>query len=396
MAALKRLSLLGSTGSIGTQTLDIVRANPRRYKIVALAAGRNLELLEKQAAEFKPQLVSVEEQRDALALQSRLAGRGLEKIKVVHGLEGLEAAASHKEADTVVNALVGAIGILPTLAAIKARKHVALANKETLVAAGQLVMDAVRKYRVHLTPIDSEHSALFQLVQGNHPRHIGKIIITCSGGPFRTWTKEQMEHATVEQALKHPTWAMGNWITIQSATLSNKGREVIEAMHLFGVKPEQVRVVVHPTSTIHGGVEFKDKSLVLQAGVPDMRVPIQYALSWPERHEAHAGVKSLDLVQQQKLEFEEPDLDRFPSLRMAYEAARIGGTLPAVYNAADEVAIRAFFEKKIRFPDIPRILERVLREHKLVEKPKLEDVLAADRWARERAHTVAHELRDRH
>jgi len=334
---MKYLSILGSTGSIGTQTLEIVRQFPNEFKIVGLTANKNSDLLLKQIKEFRPKAVSIMDRSKADDLLN------FSSCQVYSGLEGLNKIAALSEADTVVNSLVGSAGIEPTYNAIKAKKNIALANKEALVAAGSVIMDEVKKNNVKLMPIDSEHSAIFQCLNGENKNEIEKITLTCSGGPFKNLTKEQMEKVTVDDALKHPTWNMGNKITIDSSTLMNKGFEVIEAHWLYGIGYEKIKVVIHPQSIIHSLVEFHDKSVIAQMGLPDMKIPIQYALSYPKRFPNMQ--KSLNLAEIKNLEFKEPDLDMFPCLKYAYESGEKGGTLPAVMNAANEAAVHTLFLK---------------------------------------------------
>src|SRR3989338_10730272 len=346
---MKKLSILGSTGSIGTQTLDIVKNNPKEFKITGLTTNKNIELLKKQIIEFKPDAVAVMDKEKADELKKKV------DVNVYSGIEGIIKIAKLNNADSVVNSLVGSIGVLPTIEAIKSKKNIALANKETLVTAGSIVMDEIKKNGVKLMPIDSEHSAIFQCLNGEKIEDVGKITITASGGPFRTFSKEQMEKATVKDALKHPTWAMGNKITIDSATLMNKGFEVIETHWLYGIGYEKIEVVVHPQSIIHSLVEFKDTSVIAQLGFPNMKIPIQYALSHPKRF--FNSSKTLDLAKIKSLEFREPDFEIFPCLKYVYEAGKIGGTLPAVMNAANETAVNTFLDNQIKFLDIARLIK---------------------------------------
>ena len=376
---MKRLCVLGSTGSIGTQTLDVVSRFPERFRVVGLSAGGNVELIEKQAKQFTPKAICVSDEEKAKELRKKLPS-----VEVLHGEEGLCRLASSDECDTVVTAIVGAAGLKPTVAAIKAKKNVALANKETLVAGGSVVMPLVKKEGVSLMPIDSEHSAIFQCLHGENWKSIARIVITASGGSFRGWTLEQMGKATPEQALKHPNWAMGGKITIDSATLMNKGLEVIEAHWLYGVPYERIEAVIHPQSVIHSLVEFEDTSVMAQLGVPDMRLPIQYALSYPERL-PNPSLKRLDLTEVATLTFEKVDEERFPCFRIALDAGKAGGTVPAAMNAANEIAVFAFLQKKIGFMDIPRTVSKVVAAHRAVASPSLEEILAADGWARKEA-----------
>jgi len=338
---MKNISILGSTGSIGTQTLDIVKNNSDEFKIIGLTTNTNIELLKKQIIEFKPEVVAVMDNKKADELKQNV------DINVYSGIEGIIKIATLDGADTVVNSLVGSIGVKPTIEAIKNKKNIALANKETLVTAGSIVMEEVRKNNVNFMPIDSEHSAIFQCINGEQIKDINKITITASGGPFRNYSKEQLENVTVQDALKHPTWNMGNKITIDSATLMNKGFEVIETHWLYGIDYENIDVVIHPQSIVHSMVEFKDHSTLAQMSIPDMKMPIQYALSYPKRFSLKT--KKLNLTELKNLNFEKPNFDLFPCLKYAYEAGKIGGTLPAVLNAANEVAVYAFLDNKIKF-----------------------------------------------
>ena len=370
---MKTISILGSTGSIGVQTLDIVRRNPDEFKVIGLACHSNISLLREQILAFKPEIAAVFDEESAEELQ------GSVDLEIVCGMDGLKRVASLAAVDTVLNALVGSIGIEPTVHAIKNGKNIALANKETLVSAGEIVMDLVRKHKVELKPIDSEHSAIFQCTQGQD--FIKKIIITCSGGAFRDKTLQEMKHLTSADALMHPNWDMGNKITIDSATLMNKGFEVIEARMLFNVDYDDIEVVIHPQSIIHSLVEFADTSVLAQLGWPDMRLPIQYALTHPHRYlNSH---KPLDLVKIGKLNFLEPDLERFPCLGYAYEAGKLGGTMPAVLNAANEIAVQAFLKDKIGYLDIARLIREQMDNHTIVKQPELDDILSLDRDIKE-------------
>ena len=365
---MKRLAILGSTGSIGRQTLEVVRAFPHRFEVVALASGRNLTLLKGQVREFKPKLVSTEVGAE---------GERIPKARHVH----IEEIATHPDVDLVVVATAGKAGLAPTLAAIRAGKMVALANKEVLVMAGEIVTAEARKYGVEILPIDSEHSAIWQCLRGEDKKEIARLILTASGGPFRLKSAVQLAAVTPEDALRHPTWQMGTKVTIDSATLMNKGMEIIEAHWLFGVPYPRIEVVIHPQSIIHSMVEFADGSTKAQLSLPDMRLPIQYALTYPERWEGPFR-PSVDFSVMGSLNFEAVDLQRFPCLRIAREAAEKGGTYPAVLSAADEVAVDLFLRKKINFPDIPKLVERTLERHNVVNNPSLEDIIAADAWAR--------------
>jgi 1-deoxy-D-xylulose-5-phosphate reductoisomerase len=380
VSAPKQVTVLGSTGSVGEQTLSVAAQFPERFRVVALAAGRNLEKLSAQVLRFAPALVSVSDPSCAEELRARI--RGL-PTRVVTGDEGLLAVATHP-ADLVVAALVGAVGLEPTLAAIRAGRNIALANKEVMVMAGALVLREVRAHGVELLPVDSEHSAIFQALAGQRRQDVARLLLTASGGPFRTWPTERIAQATVADALKHPNWSMGPKITVDSATLMNKGLEVIEARWLFDLPPEQIDIVVHPQSIVHSLVEFVDGSVLAQLGIPDMRVPIAVALAHPER--LPLGLPRLDLPKAEKLEFEAPDPRRFPSLELPYAALGGDETAPAVLNAANEVAVAAFLEGAIPFPEIvatnAAVLESHLAQNRSAALRDLADVRAADGWAR--------------
>lgn len=367
---MKKIAVLGSTGSIGTQTLDIVREH-RELKITALAAGSNIDLLEKQVREFLPSLVCVYNEEKAAKLRENLKDLS---TKVVAGMDGLLACATQAEAETVVAAIVGMIGILPTIEAIKAGKDIALANKETLVTAGNLIMPLIKEKKVSLLPVDSEHSAIFQSLHGEKKEDVHKIILTASGGPFRGKKPAELENVRPKDALKHPNWVMGQKLTIDSATLVNKGLEVMEAAWLFGVPVDRIQVVVHPQSVIHSMVEYRDGSIIAQLGVPDMRLPIQYALFYPDRT-SFPGGERVDFIKLGQLTFEEPDVDTFYGLKLGYRAGRIGGSMPTVYNAANEWAVAAFLQEKIAFPDIPAIIKEAMNHHQLIQNPSLNEIL---------------------
>ncbi len=375
----KKLSILGSTGSIGISTLDVVARNPDNFSVVALAEGHDPVKLFEQIKKFHPKIVSV---RDEEA-RKKLLGLGKIDCKVVCGIEGACEVATHPDANLVVSAIVGAIGLRPTYKAIEAGKNVALANKETLVAAGPVVMKKVAEKGVKLIPIDSEHSALFQSLIGHNHNDVRRLILTASGGPFRDYTAEQLRSVTLEQALKHPNWSMGAKITIDSATMMNKGLEVIEARWLFNIPAEKIEAVIHPQSIVHSMVEYIDGAVVAQLAVPDMRGPIAYALAYPERVES--GTEFLDITKVGTLTFKKPDMEKFRCLKLAYDAVKEGGSMPCVLNAANEVAVAAFLDKKIKFLDIPRIVESVMSRHNKVEFSSLEDVFATDKWARTEA-----------
>lgn len=350
---MKNISILGSTGSIGTQTLDVVGKNSDSLNVVALSAGENLELIYEQVLKYKPLLVSVNDSQTAFKLEMRLKGKS--NAEVHSGSEGLIACATIKDADIVVTAISGMVGVAPTLAAIEAKKDIALANKETLVAAGDLVMKAAAANKVKILPVDSEHSAIFQAIGDRPKEEINKIILTASGGPFRGRNSRELEKVTIMDALNHPNWSMGKKITVDSATLMNKGLELIEAKHLFGVHEDNIQIIVHPQSIVHSAVEFVDKSTIAQLGLPDMRVPIQYALFYPKR--VKNNLSSLELTDIYKLTFEEPDIKTFRCLKLAYDAVREGGLMPSVMNAANEKAVELFLKGRVKFVDIPSIVE---------------------------------------
>ncbi|MDF2801206.1 MAG: 1-deoxy-D-xylulose 5-phosphate reductoisomerase [Anaerocolumna sp.] len=370
---MKNISILGSTGSVGTQSLEVVRNN-KDLKITALAANNNISLLEKQVREFMPTLVCVwaEEKAKELKLQIRDLN-----VKVVSGMEGLIECAIQDSANIILTALVGMIGIRPTIEAIKAGKDIALANKETLVTAGHIIMPLIKEHKVALLPVDSEHSAIFQAINGEEGNEISKIILTASGGPFRGRKKQDLEHITVEDALKHPNWSMGRKITIDSSTMVNKGLEVIEAKWLFQVDLDRIQVVVQPQSVIHSAVEFMDGGIIAQLGTPDMRLPIQYALYYPKRVNLNGA--RVDFFKLGNLTFEEPDLDTFTGLRLAYDVAREGGSKPTVYNAANELAVAEFLNRKIKYLDITELTEEAVYHHKRIDNPSVSEILNIER-----------------
>ena len=379
----RKISILGSTGSIGRQSLDVIAACG--MEVAALTANSSVELLEQQVRQFKPELAVLMDEKAANDLRVRIADTD---TRVAWGMEGLIEAASLPSADTVITAVVGMVGLRPTLAAIEQGKRIALANKETLVCAGELVMAAAKRYGAEIVPVDSEHSALFQSLQGcrDQKKEVKRLILTASGGPFFGWKREQLEEVTLEQALKHPNWSMGAKITVDSATLMNKGLEFIEAMHLYAMDPDKISIVVHRESIIHSLVEYCDNAIIAQLGTPDMRLPIQYALTWPERTVGPAA--PLDLLTCGSLTFAKPDMEAFPCLPLALQAARTGGTAGAVLNGANEAAVGQFLQKKIGFMDIARRVAYAMEQVKLVQNPNLEDVLQADRAAREAALTL--------
>ncbi|MBS3920540.1 MAG: 1-deoxy-D-xylulose-5-phosphate reductoisomerase [Deltaproteobacteria bacterium] len=380
---MKRLAILGSTGSIGVNTLDIVRQFPERFEVVSLSAGLNIELLKEQILRFRPRAVSVLNQETARELQKGIARRDVE---VVYGVEGLIRVATHPEVDQVVSAMVGAVGLIPTLSAIKTGKSIALANKEPLVMAGKIVMEEAKKTGVHVLPVDSEHSAIFQSLVGHRKEDIHRLILTASGGPFLNLPFSKLHEVTVRDALNHPHWEMGKKITIDSASLMNKGLEVIEARWLFDIPVEKIIVRIHPQSVVHSMVEYIDGSIIGQMGIADMRIPIAYALSFPER--LSLKLDSLDLSQVGPLTFSPPDLEKFPCLRLAYQSMEIGETMPAILNAANEAAVNGFLEGSIKFTDIPLLIQRVMEEHEVKTARTIEDILRADQWAREKTKNI--------
>lgn len=377
----KGIAILGSTGSIGCNTLRVVESlGAEQFRVVALAAGHNVKVLADQIAQHLPELVSVDTEEAAHDLRAQLFERDVDLPRLIVGEAGLVEVATHPGADCVVSATVGAVGFVPTLRALEAGKRVALANKETLVMAGELMTRAARASGAELLPVDSEHNALHQCLRGEKHSEVRRIILTASGGPFRTKTKMQMQGSTVSEALRHPTWNMGAKITIDSATLMNKGLEVIEAHWLFDFAPDQIDIVVHPESVVHSMIELVDGSVIAQMGVTDMRHAIQYALTYPERHACE--LPPLDLTALSALHFETPDLERFPCIKLAYRALREGGTLPAAMNAANEIAVRAFIEERICLTDIPAVIEAVMDHHQNQPAKELATILEADRAAR--------------
>ncbi len=369
---MKKIAILGSTGSIGTQTLEIVRNQPD-LQVVSLAAGTNTALMEQQIREFRPRMAAMWSEEAAADLAARVADID---VKIVSGMDGLLEISTLEEAETLVTAIVGMIGIRPTIAAIEQGKTIALANKETLVTAGHLIMPLAKKHGVSILPVDSEHSAIFQSLHGENRERVSKIILTASGGPFRGRKKEELGAMTIEDALKHPNWSMGKKVTIDSASLVNKGLEVMEARWLFDVPLEQIQVVIHPQSIIHSAVEYVDGGIMAQLGMPDMKLPIQYALFYPDRR-ALPG-KRVDFFALGQLTFEEPDTETFRGLWLAYEAARTGGSLPTVFNAASEKAVSLFIQRKIGFLQIPELIEQSMGHHKVIENPSVEEILQAE------------------
>lgn len=369
---MKKIGILGSTGSIGTQTLDIVRKE-KDLQVVSMAAGSNVELMEKQVREFHPQLVAMWSEKAAEELRIRL---GDMPVKIVCGMDGLIEVSTAEEMEVLVTGIVGMIGIRPTIAAIESGKAIALANKETLVTAGHIIMPLAAKHQVPILPVDSEHSAIFQSLNGENRARVSKILLTASGGPFRGKTKAELMQMTVEDALKHPNWSMGKKVTIDSASLCNKGLEVMEAKWLFDVELDQIQVLIHPQSIVHSGVEFVDGGIMAQLGVPDMKLPIQYALFYPDRRPMDNG--RVDFFRLRQLTFEEPDTETFRGLALAYRAARTGGSLPTVFNAANEKAVALFLQKKIRFLQIPELIEASMEAHQVVENPSVEEILETE------------------
>ena len=372
---MKKIAILGSTGSIGTQTLDIVREQ-KDIEVVALAAGSNITLLEQQIREFSPKLVCVFKEEAAEALKIKIADTD---TKVVSKMEGLIEVAVHPESEILVTAIVGMMGIRPTVAAIKAGKKIALANKETLVTAGHIIIPLAKEYHVPILPVDSEHSAIFQSLQGNESNRIEKILLTASGGPFRGKNAEDLAEMKVEDALKHPNWSMGRKITVDSATLVNKGLEVMEAKWLFDVEPEQIQVVVHPQSIIHSMVEYVDGGIMAQLGMPDMKLPIQYALFYPDRRPMDG--RRVDFFALKSISFEEPDIKTFRGLQLAYDAIAAGGSMPTVFNAANEKAVGLFLDKKIRFLAIYDLIQGAMEQHKVIANPTVDEILEAEAQA---------------
>ncbi|MDO4451762.1 MAG: 1-deoxy-D-xylulose-5-phosphate reductoisomerase [Lachnospiraceae bacterium] len=369
---MKKIAILGSTGSIGTQTLEVVREN-KDIEVVGMAAGNNIHLLEKQIREFSPKVVAVWTEEKAKELRANISDLD---VKIVSGMDGLIEIAVLPQTEILVTAIVGMIGIRPTIAGIEAGKNIALANKETLVTAGHIIMPLAKKHGVSILPVDSEHSAIFQSLQGNEHKAIHKILLTASGGPFRNRKREELENIQVEDALKHPNWEMGRKITIDSSTLVNKGLEVIEAKWLFDVKMEQIEVVVQPQSIIHSMVEYVDGAIIAELGTPDMKLPIQYALYYPERR--YLPGERLDFKKLSQITFEEPDMKTFYGLRLAYEAGKAGGSLPTVFNAANELAVSKFLNREIRYLEIPEIIKECMQNHKNIINPSVEEILATE------------------
>ena len=381
---MKTIALLGSTGSIGVSTLDLVRRFPEHFAVHGLVAGRNVKLLAAQIKEFRPKCVAIRDESDVPRLR-RLVGR--RRVEILWGGSGAAAVATSKEVDVVVAAIVGGAGLLPTLRAVEAGKEIALANKEVLVMAGEMFVKAATEKGVRLLPVDSEHSAIFQCLQGNRRDEVDKIILTASGGPFLRTALNRLASVTVEQALKHPNWKMGRKITIDSATMMNKGLEVVEARWEFDIDPSRIEVLIHPQSVVHSMVQYRDGAVIAQLGVPDMRIPIAYALTYP--HRLKGPWQSLELTRQRELNFFPVDKRRFPALALAYQALKDGGTMPVVLNAANEMAVAAFLERRIGFRRIHRIIEKAMESHVPRRPQSVEEILEVDRWAREMAASAA-------
>ena len=386
---MKNIVILGSTGSIGTNTLDIVDRFPDEFRVVGLTAGSNDEKLEEQVLKYRPRMVALAHDAAAAKLRERVTGTAVD-VEVLGGIDGITRVAQASEADLVISSIVGAAGLVPTLAAITSGKHIALANKEPMVMAGKLMQAEARKHGVRIFPVDSEHSAIFQSMEGHRRQDIHRVILTASGGPLWEFSRAQLADVTPERALQHPNWKMGEKITIDSATLMNKGLEIIEARWLFDIPEAQIDVLIHRESIIHSLVEYTDRSVIAQLGLPDMRTPISYAMRYPER--MPLALPSLDLAEIGRLTFFKPDHDRFPCLRLGYEALRIGGTMPATMNAANEVAVEAFLHGGIRFVDIPDIIQSTMEAHTPREFDSLGPALEADRSAREKAESLVHAL----
>ncbi|TKB85456.1 MAG: 1-deoxy-D-xylulose-5-phosphate reductoisomerase [Nitrospira sp.] len=384
---MKTIIILGSTGSIGTNTLDIVKRFPGEFRVAGLTAGNNIDKLEEQIRAFTPRVVAVSQEAAAVTLRQRCAGL---PVEILSGEAGIAQVASLPEAELVISAIVGAAGLVPTLTAIRSRKHIALANKEPMVMAGKLMQEEAHKHGVRIFPVDSEHSAIFQSLEGHRLEDVRRLILTASGGALWTLAKDELQHVTPKQALKHPNWKMGSKITIDSATLMNKGLEVVEARWLFDIPESRIEVMVHRESIIHSLVEYEDRSMIAQLGLPDMRTPISYAMRYPER--LPLDLPSLDLTEIGTLSFCKPDHDRFPCLNQGYESLRTGGTMPATMNAANEIAVDAFLNGGIRFTEIAEVIRHTMDAHTPKAVSSLEDALEADRWAREKAESLVHAL----
>lgn len=385
---MKKITILGSTGSIGINALDVIGKNPKKFKIQALAAGGNVRVLAGQIQKFKPEVVAVRSREDALNLKNLT---GTSRTKILYDEPGIEEVAAYPSSDIVVSAISGAAGLKPTIAAIEAGKDIALANKETMVVAGHIVTEKARKNKVRILPVDSEHSAIFQCLSGQDKDLLRRIILTASGGPFLNLSRQELKKVTLQQALKHPRWKMGKKITIDSASLMNKGLEVIEAKWLFDVDISHIDVVIHPQSVVHSLIELIDGSVLAQLGIADMRIPIAYALTYPKR--IINDLPLLDLAAAGRLDFQPPDMKKFPCLALAYEAGQAGGSMPAVMNAANEEAVSAFLEQKITFSDLPKVIEKVMALHDVVKNPSLPDVIAIDGESRKEAENIIKGIR---
>ncbi len=382
---MRSIALLGSTGSIGVSTLDLVRQFPDRFKIHGLVAGRNLKALAAQVKEFAPQCVAIKNQQDVPRLRNLL---GNHRVEILWGEKGAATVATAAEVDVVLAAIVGGAGLMPALMGVRAGKEIALANKEALVMAGEIFVNAAREKGIRLLPVDSEHSAIFQCLQGNRRDEVDTLILTASGGPFLRTPLSRLEKVTVEQALKHPNWKMGQKITIDSATMMNKGLEVVEARWEFDMEPERIEVVIHPQSVVHSMVRYQDGAIIAQLGIPDMRIPIAYALAFP--HRLRGNWKPLEVTRQIELNFLPVEKKRYPALKLAYEALREGGTMPAVLNAANEVAVAAFLQRRIGFRDIHRIIDKTMKGHARKPAKEIDEILEVDRWARDKAASLIH------
>lgn len=380
---LKKIAILGSTGFIGRNTLEIVRAFPERFQVAAISAGANIDLLEQQILEFKPKVVALAREDNCKALKERLSG---DTPRILWGIDGLIEVATLNEVDIVMSAIVGAAGLVPTMAAIKAKKDVALANKESLVMAGSLIMDEVKKTGINLIPVDSEHSAIFQSLEGHRKDDVKRLILTASGGPFLKASKKEIDNATPEKALCHPKWKMGKKITIDSATLMNKGLEVIEARWLFDLPPDRISVNIHPQSIVHSMVEYVDGSILAQMAPTDMKGPISYALAYPER--LKLNFPALNLCDMEGLTFYEPDMERFPALKLAYDALKEGTAMPIILNGADEIAVQAFLDNKIAFNDIPSVINETMMSYNSSDCNTFEEILTLNKWSRKKANEI--------
>ncbi len=382
---MKRVTILGSTGSVGSNALDIISRHKDRFKVVVLTAGGNIDLLEKQIKSFSPEIVAVASEPAAKELQKRI-GRHFSPLEILSGHDGVAKAASYEGSDFVLSAIVGAAGLIPTMLAIRSGKTIGLANKEALVMGGRIVTEEAKKYGVRILPVDSEHSAVFQCIEGHRKSDVNRVILTASGGPFNGRRLKELNDIKPEDALKHPSWRMGKKITIDSATLMNKGFEMIEAHYLFNIPPDRIDVLIHPQSIVHSIVEFKDRSCIAQLSAPDMKGPIAYALSYPER--LNEVMQVLDLHKIKSLTFKEPDKKSFPCISYSYAAIEVGGTMPAVLNGANEVAVSAFLKDIIRFTEIPLVIKKTMDEHEVMPDKELAEIIEADKWARKKAERI--------